>query len=462
MSSNSDTALSKALGARILSEANDLKRTPEALADELNLDRTHLSKVINGELGVEPAREIVRQMADTYPVRLADLWIEPDDTDAGVKVMRAAESLAGARIFERKNREGGESRYYEYRDTAMSRLGPFKPEWIQPIRIVEDADPENPDVAYNNGHLMHQMTFFIGDVNFYWETDGKKQCAEMRTGDSNYVTPFVPHSFTSRDPDQLGLIIAVTFAGTVRRALDDFSVLGSEGADSLSGDLRESDKAFAVRLNRHLSNETQTPAGYAKRLERRGIDEATAKALSEGLQRPTEDQLAVMADELGIRPQDLLTTALDRGEDVIVKYANDEEWRNWPENNDPIVRLNPLARTRHQPSLKAFHVEAVSDRDGDPADNMRHGLFEYIYNYGDKPVRILWEDDREAILAPGDSACVRPMIGHRFSLPKGNSEPARFFLVRVPGQLDDNTLDEYAQFATDGRHRVAKETKRWF
>eukprot|EP01050_Picozoa_sp_SAG11_P012331 SAG11_NODE_1364_length_5109_cov_2.966866_7_plen_80_part_00 len=59
-------------------------------------------------------------------------------------------------------------RYYAYRDSAMSRLGPFRPEWIEELRVVSDPDPENPDVGYNNGHLMMQTTFFIGPVNFYY------------------------------------------------------------------------------------------------------------------------------------------------------------------------------------------------------------------------------------------------------------------------------------------------------
>ena len=38
---------------------------------------------------------------------------------------------------------------------------------------MSDNDPYNPDVAYNNGHLMHQMTTFVGPVKFYWEVNGK-------------------------------------------------------------------------------------------------------------------------------------------------------------------------------------------------------------------------------------------------------------------------------------------------
>ena len=35
----------------------------------------------------------------------------------------------------------------------------------------------------------------------------------MNTGDSNYITPYWPHSFTSRDPKQKAYILAITFGG---------------------------------------------------------------------------------------------------------------------------------------------------------------------------------------------------------------------------------------------------------
>jgi len=35
-------------------------------------------------------------------------------------------------------------------------------------------------------------------------------------------------------------------------------------------------------------------------------------------------------------------------------------------------------------------------------------------------------------------------------------------MIRVPGQLTDPVLDEYAAFATEGRRRAAGETRRWF
>ena len=102
-------------------------------------------------------------------------------------------------------KRGGKD-YYEYRDTATATLSPFKPEWIEELRVVEDNRPENPDVAYNNGHFLHQMTAFIGPVNFYWELNGEKYSKEMNTGSSNYITPFYFKRFIEAGDNNCGYI----------------------------------------------------------------------------------------------------------------------------------------------------------------------------------------------------------------------------------------------------------------
>ena len=241
----------KALGARILNEANDLKRTPEALAAELGIESSLVHRVIEGRADLTSALNLLHAMTNQYPISLADIWLDEDDTVDGVKIMSAAATAGSSRIFERRDRHGGESPYYDYRDTAMSRLAPFKPEWIEELRVVSNDDPDNPDVAYNNGHFLHQTTFFIGPVNFYWDLQGKRHCAEMNTGDSNYITPFVPRSFTSRDPNNLGLIIAITYAGQVGRARRE--ALPAADVDALNaeaGDLRGVNP-FLHRVDRH-------------------------------------------------------------------------------------------------------------------------------------------------------------------------------------------------------------------
>ena len=77
--------------------------------------------------------------------------------------MTAEDSEKSKRIMHRAGKP-----YYEYRDTAMSKVAPFRPEWIMELCSVNDNDPENSKVLqWNNGHFMHQFTYFIGNVNFY-------------------------------------------------------------------------------------------------------------------------------------------------------------------------------------------------------------------------------------------------------------------------------------------------------
>ena len=98
----------------------------------------------------------------------------------------------------------------------MSKLSPIYPEWIKPLVSVDNSNPRNKLVCYNKGHILHQFTFFIGKVNFYWKDSDGYHCAEMNTGDSNYIPPYISHSFTSRDKNNLGLIIAVTFGDILK------------------------------------------------------------------------------------------------------------------------------------------------------------------------------------------------------------------------------------------------------
>jgi hypothetical protein len=450
-----DPIFLKALGARILNEANDLKRTPAALARELKVSPALVDAVIAGNAATDAARELVLAMAAAYPISLADIWLEADDTDAGVRIMRAAASKASSRVFERKDRTGSLAPYYEYRDTAMSRSAPFKPEWILELRTVDDADPYNPDVAFNNGHFLHQQTFFIGPVNFYWEVGGKRYCAEMATGDSNYITPFVPHSFASRDPNNRGLIIAATYGADVRRAFRELAYVEGDAMISHAGNLRTR-SPFALRLERQLRAESLSIGELISRLVGLGLDAARVRALIEDA-TPTEAEIVLMARALSIRPQDLVASSATPGDDVVMVRRAAARERGHPDGNRPAYRLTELARSRHQPMLKGFDVTVLGQDDG----ALCHGLHEYLYNYGSEPVEIHWTSDRRDILEPGDSAYVRPLVTHRFARARSAGE-GRLVMLRVPGALTDSALDEFAIYAESGRARAIKETKPWF
>lgn len=453
-------AYARRLGSRIFSEANDLKRTPDALASELGWDIDEVRCIIDGEADIRSSKALLMRMAEVYPVSLSSLWLEPDDTDEGVVIVSAADSAASGRVFDRQDRDGALSAYYEYRDTAMSRLAPYRPEWIQELRYVGDSKPDNPDVAFNHGHLMHQLTFFIGEVNFYWITDGKRHCREMNTGDSALITPFVPHSFTSRNPDpnKKGLIVAVTYGGAVRQAAASLSHLTIEQMDASAGDMRDTRRAFKARIERYRNNESLSICGLAQRLMGNGMSIDRAEVLAAADALPNAEELPLLGAALAVKPGDLWVVPMSVDDEVAITHLADSPTRPFPDTNAPFCELSELARTPHQPGQRSFNVAMLGCDADTSGPGFQHQLHEYIYNYGDQDIDLLWGDRREAVLAPGDSVYIRPMVEHWLQGPAG----ASLAMSRIAGELVDDVYDEFATFATDGRSRALAETKRWY
>ena len=70
----------------------------------------------------------------------------------------------------------------------------------------------------------------------------------MNTGDSNYIPPFIPHSFASRNKNKLGLIIAVTFADILRFSRVKFSNYSKNKIEEFSGKTNSRLSYFMVFL----------------------------------------------------------------------------------------------------------------------------------------------------------------------------------------------------------------------
>ena len=156
-------------GRNFLGILNDIKRRPEDAAYELNIPLEKIQSILNGEIRL--TEEIIDIAVEVWPVNRRDFYIVEDDCPEGIKIMSAEDSEKSSRIMNRAGKP-----YYEYRDTAMSKVSPFRPEWIEELCNVTNNDPENEHVQWNNGHFMHQFTYFIGDVNFYYKDDnGVKQ-----------------------------------------------------------------------------------------------------------------------------------------------------------------------------------------------------------------------------------------------------------------------------------------------
>ncbi|CAJ1453934.1 unnamed protein product, partial [Effrenium voratum] len=119
----------KAMGACLLSEANDLKRPLPIVAKELNVSLDLLECFLTGNLEVSDALDIMRKMSEVYAVPLNDLWLDADDTTSGLRLFTTEAAESSSRILDRKDRTGQRTPYYEYRDAAMSRCSQFRPEW---------------------------------------------------------------------------------------------------------------------------------------------------------------------------------------------------------------------------------------------------------------------------------------------------------------------------------------------
>ncbi|MGJ3259886.1 MAG: hypothetical protein ACFE0S_09805 [Rhodospirillales bacterium] len=444
-------------GAHILSVANDLKRTPEALAEELGYPYPFMTAALAGKVTLDEMSGLTDRMYQTYPVSMAELWIDRDETDGGVRVMSESESRASSRVFERVDGHGNSSPYYEYRDTAMVKSSPYKPEWIKELKFVADNDPDNPDVVYNKGHLLHQQTFFIGEVNFYWKSGGKSHCREMNTGDSNYITPYVPHSFTSRNADRPGLIIAVTFANNISSARSALNYFGPDDLQGWIGDKRDAAEMFRLTVSRHRENEMVTERQLAARLAALGIRDPEALARGEPAAPPAQADIEALAQALNVFPEEFAVAGLTEAQEVSLAARSDADARPFPDSNAPSYILRDLARSPHMPGLKGFDVEVVQDH-GEPSV-FRHAMHEYIYNYGDVPVEILYGEGRRATIESDGSAYISPMVPHAFSATGGTG---RLAVVRVAGSMTKETIQELASFAPQGRNRAKTEITLWY
>lgn len=340
---------------------------------------------------------------------------------------------------------------------------------------MEDNEPDNPEVQYNNGHLMMQTTLFIGPVNFYYiGSDGKKKTAICNTGDSNFITSFVPHSFASRDASRDALIIAVTYGGQVRSSLSDLGRIGPENLNYLAGDRRDAVSQRATVLNRNLQAESLSPEQLGPLAVSAGVEsEARVAELLAGAM-PSPAELTAMARALSVRESDLLVADLTPEEEIVVtKY---EDSLQLSREYGGTYNVSPLARTRHQPDLKTFSLE-VTDQ-AIPGAELQVGLHQFVYNYGTDPVEFAWGPDgsKKQTLQPGDSTYVAPMVPHRFNAtdaeaqisssthPNGTdaAQGRHLFVVRIPGSVNGGTLAELSTYHVDGRVRVGQETMRWY
>ena len=294
---------------------NDLKRRPEDAAKDLKISKKKIGNILSNKSKLD--FRIIKKAVAIWPVNFGDFFSFVDDTIGDFKIMRATQSNNSQRIMSR-----GGNPYYLYKDTIMSKLSPFRPELITELMIVKDNKPENPLVKFNNGHFLHQFTYFIGPVNFYYIKNNKKIVAKMNTGDSMYISPYVPHSFTTRknNRNELGKILALTYTDKIdNETLNELSALGYDIAKKYKLNLKNEKISFWSNLENILKNSSLT----LNEFKRKSL--INLSKLKKNKNIPNEKSLKKISKFLNIHIRDLLPPN-NTIEVKIQKYQENKKW----------------------------------------------------------------------------------------------------------------------------------------
>ncbi len=424
-------------GKNFLGILNDIKRRPEDAARELKVSLEELSA------------DIIEKATKIWPVNARDFYIIHDDCPQGIKIMRSEESKQSSRIMERAGHP-----YYEYRDTAMSKTAPFRPEWIMELCSVDDNDPRNKLVQWNNGHFLHQFTYFIGEVNFYYiDSDGEKKVAVMNTGDSMYITPFVSHSFASRNgAKQPGLILALTYGskitGDIQQELSTLLNLGQE---------------FALDFST-VEKSTSALLKYFREISSLSLDEISKRAniptnkiveFESGKTTPSNIDLQNLAKALTTNLRDLLPN--DKTENKVIVKHHDEGKKWFYPNQTRAYEFVELANTTTLPYSKSFEIK-INNVDNNELD-LRAGLHQYVYNIGNNTITINWVLDGQIFsekIHPNDSLCIKPFVEHNF---RGEG---KLLVLRIGGKIVGDSQRELSFVGKENTKRAISETMQWF
>ena len=440
------TAELKRMGENFRCIINDLKRRPQDAAKDLGVTEQGIIDIIEGKTTL--SQELIEKATSVWPINTRDFFLLNDDTPTGIKIMRKEDSEKSARIMDRAGKP-----YYEYRDTAASSLALFRPEWIQEECFVENDDPENPNVQWNNGHFMHQFTYFIGHVNFYYrDQDGNKQVFVTETGDSMYITPFVPHTFTTRtNPEnKKGLILALTYGNkVVGEAQQELSALGKDLSSQFALDFTSKEKACSDLIKFYKDGASLSSEELAKRTE---IPKERLDSYEQGTAVPEISEVKKIAAALGVNSKELLP--FDEIEQKVITQKHDEG-KKWIFKD--AYEMVSMAETKSLPNSKAIECTILKE-EGKEFD-IKNGLHQYVYNIGTSPVKIFWEKEGqqyEEILNPDDSCYVEPFVPHCFR------NKGKLIILRIGGRIVGGPQTELSLLGKGNAKRAIGETLQWF
>jgi methylphosphonate synthase len=421
---------------------NDLKRRPEDAAKDINISIEEINKILSGE--VDPDFGLLKKATKIWPINLNDFFGIEDDTINNYKIFTKADSDKTIRVMQRKDKP-----YYKYKDTVMSKISPFRPEWIEELVIVNDSSPENPNVVFNNGHFLHQFTYFIGPVNFYYiDENGKKNLEQMNTGDSMYISPYTPHSFTTRKnkENKLGLILALTYTDKIdNEVLNELSVIGNELAKKYLINYNNEINGFKKNLQYYLNLSSLTEENFEK------INNINLKKTYNTNSMPSLEDIEKITSALNINLKDLIPnkkfTSVKIG-----RYEKSLTW-DYPSEENHIYKFVELTNVNQLPCSKALELTVIHEED--------HEIFlevpahQYLYNIGETDCVLETEKIKQKF-SPGDSIYLKPNVKHKFL------KKSKILILRIGGKIYGENLFHLSSLSEKNFERLINDNKPWF
>lgn len=419
---------------------NDLKRRPVDAAKDLNITERKINHILNGKEDLDIS--IINKAISIWPINHSDLFPIIDDTTQGYKKFSKKDSDKTSRVMYRKGKE-----YYHYKDTVMSKVSTFRPEWIQELVVVKNNSPHNPNVVYNNGHFLHQFTYFIGPVNFYYiDKNNKKKVAKMNTGDSMHISPYIPHSFTTRKnkENKLGLILALTYSGNIDSdVLNELSAIGKEYSSNFNLNFLDKKNIFFNNLKYFLNISSIDEKFFEKKLK--------IKLNKLKKNTPSIKIIQKISDVLNVNVKDLIPpTKFDQVK--IQTYNKSKKW-NLSKNNKDIYKVVELTNVSQLPCSKAIELEVLTEK--------KHSLHfeipchQYVYNVGKTSCSINFKNKKEK-LNPEDTIYIKPNVRHSFT------KKSKLLILRIAGKLHNDNLYHLSTLSKKNYERLIVDNKPWF
>ena len=420
---------------------NDLKRRPEDAAKDLKISKKRIIKFLQNKNLND--FDVIKKASKVWPINYGDFFSFEDDTKNDYKIMRSNSSNKSSRIMSR-----GGNPYYLYKDTVMSKLSPFKPELITELQIVNNNKANNSEVKFNNGHFLHQFTYFIGPVNFYYILNGKKKVAIMNTGDSMYISPYIKHSFTTRKNanKELGKILAITYSDKLdNETLNESSSIGFNLVKKYKIKINTEYDSFWSNLMKFLNNSSIS----IKFLE---------KNINHNLQRikskkkiPKIIIIKKIAKFLNLNLRDLLPP--HNPTDVKVqKYTNNRMWF-YPNKIRKDYKIIELTNVSELPYSKGFEITILkNDKKNSILEVPTH---QYIYNVSDETIELNLDGVKEK-LNKNDSIYIKPNKKHKF-ISKG-----KILVLRLGGRLSGDSIYQLSKLSEESLKKTLNDNKSWF